>query len=57
MLDNDKTLLNRAGLFSFLLEGAGWSLFFIKMRSAGLTVLTYVSVKFQSVFERRTING
>lgn len=56
MLSNHKTLLNRAGLFSFLLEGAGWGLFFVKMTSAELTVYTCVSVSFQNVFVRRTIN-
>lgn len=52
MLRNNKTLLNWAGLFSFLLEG----LFFIKMTSAELTVYTCVSVSLQNVFARWTIN-
>lgn len=56
MFSNNKMLLNRAGLFSFPLEGAGWSLFFVKIRSAELTVYPYVSVRFQNVFERQTIN-
>lgn len=56
MLSNNKTLLNRAGLFSFVLEGAGWGLFFVKMTSAELTVYTCVSVSFQNVFVSRTIN-
>lgn len=53
MFGNHKMLLNRAGLFSFLLEGA---VFFVKIRSAELTVYPYVSVRFQNVFERQTIN-
>lgn len=56
MLGNNKMLLNQAGLFSFLLEGVGWSLFFVKIRSTELTVYIYVSVRFQNLFERRTIN-
>lgn len=56
MFGNNKMLLKRAELFSFLLEGVGWSLFFVKIRSAELTVYPYVSVRFKNVFERQTIN-